>query len=583
MPKVVEKSRFEIKLGDYAVGSSTMLSDPSILATTQDYRRRVSGQMIPLDKPSIRERIPSSEYHVSRKVDGEFTMLVFRDDEIFTINPGGTVRMGMPWQEEARKQLVSAGVRDALIVGELYVENKDRRPRVHDVVAVARQPQTMANLERLRFAVFDIVSLDVKPSGEHFAETFAQIQKLFGDGTLVHPVEAKRLKDPSEIEQLFEEWVEKEDAEGLVVRSDDAGMFKVKPRHTLDAVVIGFTESVDDRQGMMHDLLLAVVRADGSMHVLSRVGGGFSEELRRQMLSDLKDMAVESEYAEVNSDHVAYQMVRPDWVIEISCLDVISQNTRGGTINRMVLDYDHEKKMYKVVRRMPLCTVISPQFVRMREDKKAHPADVRISQISDLVEVSQVDVDAREFALPKTNMLRREVFTKLLKGETMVRKFVLLKTNKESVSDEYPAYVIHYTDFSPNRKDALAREVLISNSVDQIESLYQALKDENVKKGWTPHSGVLAEAPTAEPEASKTAEKPKRAARGKKAEAEPQSQVESAAELVAEPATETATAAKPKRATKKAKPEEAVSEVGEDAKSEPKPTKKRASKKSAEQ
>ncbi len=97
----------------------------------------------------------------------------------------------------------------------------------------------------------------------------------------------------------------------LKLRFETAGSFKLKPLHTIDAVVIGFTESSDARAGMMHDLLLAVARQDGSLQVLCRVGGGFSQELRRQMLSDLLDMVVESEYAEVNSGHVAYQMVEP--------------------------------------------------------------------------------------------------------------------------------------------------------------------------------------------------------------------------------------------------------------------------------
>ena len=524
--QLIDKARMELKLGSYAVGSATMLADPGILPQVQEYRRRIGGQMIPLDRPSIRERIPAATYHVSRKVDGEFTVLVYRDDEVFAINPGGTIRMGMPWQEEARKQLRLAGYSHAMIVGEMYVENSERRPRVHDVTALVRQPQSAADLERLRFAVFDVISLDGTIASDHYPETWSTIQKVFGDGTLTHPVEAKFLSSSSEVEQQFVEWVEQQDAEGLVARSDEAGMFKIKPRHTLDAVVVGFTESTDDRQGMLHDLLLAVMRPDGTFHVLSRVGGGFSEDLRRQMLSDLKDRIVDSEYAEVNSDHVAYQMVRPEWVIEISCLDIISQNTRGGTVNRMVLDFnDGAKPGYHVVRRLPLATVISPQFVRLREDKKAHPADARIAQISDRVEVPQIDADAREFALPKTSVLRREVFTKQLKGETMIRKFVLLKTNKEAISDEYPAYVLHYTDFSPNRKDALAREVLISNSVEQIESLYVALKDENIKKGWTLHSGVTAAAevgvseavcedvPATEPA---PVAKPKRAPRKKK-------------------------------------------------------------------
>ncbi len=490
---LLDRARMELKLGSYAIGTATMLADPSLLPQVQEYRRRISGLMIPLDRPAIREKIPTANYHVSRKVDGEFTVFIVCNGEAFTLNPGGTIRMGMPWQEEARKQLLQAGHTSAMIVGELHVENKQRRSRVHDVITLARQPQSSDDLERLRFAVFDIISLDGQPASEDFGETWKTIERLFGDGTLVRPVDCRMLSGPAEIEQLFDDWVTHGGAEGLVVRSNEAGMFKIKPRHTLDAVVVGFTESSDDRQGMLHDLLLAVMRSDGTFQILSRVGGGFSEDLRRKLLSDLKDRIVESEYAEVNSDHVAYQMVRPELVVEISCLDIISQNTRGGTINRMVLEFvDGEKAGYQVVRRLPLATIISPQFLRIRDDKRAHPSDVRISQISDRVEILQVDTDAREFALPKCSVLRREVFTKVLKGETMVRKFVLMKTNKEAISDEYPAYVIHYTDFSPNRKDALCRDVVISNSMEQIESLYAAMKEENVKKGWTQHSGVVA-------------------------------------------------------------------------------------------
>ncbi|MEZ6135044.1 MAG: hypothetical protein R3C53_09065 [Pirellulaceae bacterium] len=484
---LLDRSRFEIKLADYAVGPATALSDATALAAAQDYRRGAAARMMPLGKEDIRCKIPNGDYHVSRKVDGEFTVLVFADGEAFSINPGGTVRLGLPWLNEAAEKLSKAGVKSARIAGELFVHITERRPRVHDVSTVARGPKSTEDLEKLRFAPFDIIEWDGQPASESYADTFQTLESLFGDGTLVVPVETRVVRSVSEIEHLFVEWIEKEDAEGLVARSDSLGIFKVKPRHTLDAVVVGFTESTEDRQGMLHDLLVAVMRPDGTFHVLTRVGGGFSDELRRSMLSDLKDMVVPSEYVEVNSDYVAYQMVRPDWVVEISCLDMISQTTRGGHVNRMVIDFeDGEAAGYRVVRRLPLATVISPQFVRRREDKQRHPDDVRISQVSDRVEVALTETDAKSFSLPKSEVLRREVFTKVLKGATMVRKFVLLKTNKEDVSDEFPAYVLHYTDYSPNRKDPLSREVMISSSREQIGELYEELKAENVKKGWNP-------------------------------------------------------------------------------------------------
>jgi hypothetical protein len=502
---LLDKSRVEIRLGGYGAAPATALADPGLLPRVQEYRRRASSRMLPLDRDDIGRKIPAAEYHVSRKVDGEFAVLVYRDGEIFLINPGGTVRVGMPWLDEAARLLANAKVKETLIAGELYVAGESGRPRVHDVATVTRQPQSPADLKRLRFAVFDVISLDGDASSRPFAATWKTIEKLFGKGQAVHPVEAKAAADVPAIAKLFEQWVEREGAEGLVVRNDTAGIFKIKPRHTLDAAVIGFTESLGDRQGMLHDLLLAVMRPEGTLQVLGRVGGGFADDQRREMLSDLKDMVVESEYAEVNADHVAYQMVQPAWVAEISCLDLISQTTRGGTVDRMVLDYRvNGSQRYNVVTRLPLASVISPQFIRLRQDKSVVAQDVRMGQVTDLVEVPGADRDSRQMKLPASQLLRREVYTKELKGQTMVRKFLLWKSNKESAGDEFPAFVVHYTDFSPNRKDALAREIRVSNSREQIEALYKDLQDENIKAGWLRYSvsGALAAAQEPAPAAT---------------------------------------------------------------------------------
>ncbi len=325
----IDRGRLEIRLATYSTGSATCLSDPTILPQVQDYRRRIGGQMVPLDRFGIRQRIPASDYHVSRKVDGEFTVAVFRNGEAFTLNPGGTLRIGLPLLSEFGKQLRLAGVDEAMVAGELYAETHGRRPRVHDIVSLARQPQTTDDLDRIRLAVFDLISLNGAPVESDYKSTWQNLSRWFGDGTLVHPVETKLLKQPADIESTFDQWVDGQGAEGVVVRSDDAGWFKVKPRYTVDAVVVGYTESSDDRAGMIHDLLVAIMRADGTFHVLTRVGGGFSEEQRRHLLSDLRDRIVESEYVEVNSDHVAYKMVRPEVILELSCLDMISQNTEA--------------------------------------------------------------------------------------------------------------------------------------------------------------------------------------------------------------------------------------------------------------
>ena len=479
-----DKARLERKLGDYGTLPASGLEDGTILQMVQTYRRLSGARMMALDKAGVEKKFPSGEFHVSKKVDGEFSVIVFRDGEAITINPGGTVRVGLPSLIEAGELLKKAGVKDALIAAELFVSKPDgERTRVHDVTRIARRPESQEDLDKLHLAVFDIIEIDGAEVGEGFPGVCEKLGEIFGDGKSVRPVEAESAKDAKGVLALFEKWVEEGNEEGLVARSDTAGSFKIKPRHTFDFVVIGFAEGVDDRAGMLHDMLLAVMRSDGSYHVVGRVGGGFSEDERRDLLSDLRDIVVGSEYAEVNSDRVAYEMVRPEWVVEISCLDLVSQTTRGASIDRMVLSYDNKEDMWKTVRRLPLVSIVSPQFVRRRTDKQAVAEDVRISQLTDFVEIEKTEVTAEDLELPKSEVLRKEVVVKELKGKTMVRKLLMWRTNKDDKAD-FPAFVVHLTDFSPNRKDPLKREIRVSDSQEQIQELYDGLKKKFFVGGW---------------------------------------------------------------------------------------------------
>lgn len=486
VPSWLDAARVEWKLGRYGVSVGAALRDPEPWLAAQEYRRTAAARMVPIDRKELRGRLPTGEYHLSRKVDGEFTVLVWRDQAAGTVNPGGTVRIGLPFLDEAAERLAGASVRSALIAGELYYRRPDgSRERVHDVSRAARQPGSQEDLDNLCFVAFDIIELDGQPAPARFSETFGRIARLFAGGQRVRPVDfaPAHVKTVEEIERHFQQWVDDAGGEGLVLRSDTVGRFKLKPRHTLDVAVVGFTESLDERKGMLHDLLVAVMRPDGSFHVLGHVGTGFSDDERRAFLSDLKDRVVPSDYIEPSAEHVAYQMVRPEWVIELSCLDLISQTTRGGTIDRMALNFDAAAGKWSPLRRLPLASLISPVFIRRREDKRVNATDVRLAQLTGIVEVARADVDARQISLPASEILRREVYTKSLKGQTLVRKLLLWQTNKQSEGD-FPAYVVHLTDFSPGRKEPLQREIRVSNSREQIEALWSEFHKEYVVRGW---------------------------------------------------------------------------------------------------
>ena len=145
----------------------------------------------------------------------------------------------------------------------------------------------------------------------------------------------------------------------------------------------------------------------------------------------------------------------------------------------MCLSY--KEGSYTATGKQPIASVISPVYVKMRADKKVTSEDAGLSQITKIISLGKSDAEKAE--LKKSEILSREVYVKESKGMKMVRKFMIWKTNKEATG-EYPAYVYHYTDFSPSRGEMLKKEIKVSDSKKQIEEIFAAELAENVKKGW---------------------------------------------------------------------------------------------------
>lgn len=474
------------KLGSYATGKAAdVLSDPALLQATRLRRRQLSRMTRAYDVPTAQSRLPDTDYTITRKVDGEFTCLFFKDGEVISLNPGGTVRAGAAFHNEAATLLSAAGIKEAMLGGELHVQHPNgKRERVHDVVRIARAPDTQNEIDSLAFAVFNVYDLDGEDLSMHYASAMEKARELFADGQRIFPVEAHTGTTDKAFE-LFKTWVDTEGSEGIVLRSDSAGVFKIKPRHSLDVAVLGYSEGVDDRSGLLHSLLVGIVRDDTHAQIIGRVGGGFSDEERQQLLTALSDHDAGSDYAEVNSDRVAYRMIKPGLVAEISCLDIIVTTSHGSPIDKMIIEWNDKDAAWQGIRRLPLCSVISPQFVRMREDKTFSQDHAGLGQLDDIVTIPASEhgkIDALN--LPASQVLERSVATKTLKGATMVRKLVMWQTNKSEATSDFPEYVLHLTDFSPNRKQPLNHEICVSDSEAQIRALFKEWKKQYYKRGW---------------------------------------------------------------------------------------------------
>ena len=136
-------------------------------------------------------------------------------------------------------------------------------------------------------------------------------------------------------------------------------------------------------------------------------------------------------------------------------------------IYQNVLRYDEKENKWVLIKPEPFVALISPRFIEgnpIREDKNVENInDVRVSQLTEMVEVPEV-LAVPKIKLEKSTLLARAVYEK---GNDMVRKFMVWKTNK-SLSNEYPEYIIYHLDYSKNRKEPLNRQMRITNDENQM-------------------------------------------------------------------------------------------------------------------
>ncbi len=445
----------------------------------RNYKRKVAGAFMLTEGAKLMDKIGGEDYCVTRKIDGTMQIIFYRDGDVCAYSTHGVERRGLPCLDEFARLASEAGYRNITVAAELYATIRNGgRERVGDVAIALGDEQLH---DQLHLAPLDILDVEGESFAVfHYKDKLALLNKHFG-GALVKPVEGKAATSRHEVMQIYQQWVEDEGAEGLVVHSEQPIVYKIKPRHTLDAVIIGYTVGEDENEHAIRDLLLAVMREDGLLQQFGATGNGLSQELREQMYEQLSAMNVESDYIHTDSRNMAFQMVAPKVVVEVSVIDFAAENAAGEAKMNMLLKYD-ETAGYQAQEQTAGVAAHSMVFIRMREDKSANATDIRLSQITDLCAFSQQKAVSMN-NLPESEVIVRRVFTKGKDEKFAVQKYLVWKTNKED-SGLFPAYVLHYTDFSISRKEQLKRDLRASSSREQIMQLLDQMIADNVKKGW---------------------------------------------------------------------------------------------------
>jgi hypothetical protein len=175
-----------------------------------------------------------------------------------------------------------------------------------------------------------------------------------------------------------------------------------------------------------------------------------------------------------------YQFVKPELVVTVHLTDLQSERSDGTVTTAPLLSYSGSSWAAHGVRPCP--RPIHAVLDRVRDDKQPTAAEAGFTQVSGWLAPTAGDAKAGSLAASK--VLRREVWTKETKGQLAVRKLLIWKTNKEATEPSYPAFVVHWTDYSAGRATPLDREVRLAPT----EALAMKLGDEmvaaNIKKGW---------------------------------------------------------------------------------------------------
>jgi hypothetical protein len=435
----------------------------------KQYKDKIASRYIPIASDAIAMKVIESDYYYSSiKHDGFFGVLVITNGMAQLYNKSGKL-LACPTITSSSL----SGVKNAILAGEICVF-KDNKSTSHAEVARA-----IANPEKqdLRFGVFDILEIDGNPLPTDLKEKIKLMQELIKEPGAVFCIEQNYFESRKDIVTFYESVAA--DYEGVVVKSANGIINKIKKTITLDLVVLGYAETNDPENNTLRELLLGVVLDDGNFQILTKCGTGYKDAERKSILETLQKTIVPSEFTEVSGTKTAFVMVKPEMVVEISCLD-LNSTTINGSIRKPVLNFSTDKG-YTIIDQSNTLSCFAPVFVKIRDDKQANSKDAGALQAYAIVSPEEETSGVESSVL--SEIILREVYCKEGKTATAVRKIMGIKTNKENTG-LYAPYMVVYTDFSADRSSPLDQDVFLSYSEEEMKTTFEAVKLENIKKGW---------------------------------------------------------------------------------------------------
>ena len=367
-------------------------------------------------------------------------------------------------------------VKNLIVAGELYVQ-KDFRERVGDVAKAISEK----DFNNLSFAIFDLIKIEGKSLPLNYEKKLEELQSIFKQKNNLKVIETKEISDKNNLKDFYEKSVKIENAEGIIIRTGSEITYKVKPSISIDALVVGYTNKVNEPE-KVRSVLLGLKRDDNSIQLIGACGN-LSVSLREELYRKLEDIECESKFRHSSSDGNLYRFVKPKMVLEVKCTEIQSEDSNANSIRRMVLEF--KNNIWDPLALTDCVSLIHPVILRERLDKNSDKTDVRISQIESFLDSKKIKEKIKQIELPKSKIYDRKVWTKDGKNGISIRKIITLKTSKSEIWDGWPEWIVFYSDFSSGRKSPLERKLKTAQNEEEANKIVNNLIESNIKKGWS--------------------------------------------------------------------------------------------------
>ena len=450
----------------------------NIINLIKKYKSSVTRKYIFVSKDEI-DSIPKNDLFLSKKIDGQlwFYCKSDKNSKIINASENEISDVIQDIKKDLDKKLKK--IKNIILAAELYYLSSERERYGDTISGLGDKSKRKA----LRFGVFDVVYMEkLFPD---FNKKYEFLKKTLNTKTKEpsHAIEQTKAKQ-SELTKFFKDKIEKNNAEGLIVR-DNSSIYKIKQEETADLLITGYT--VSDKANQIRSVSLGVYLNENEIVHIGACGNFTSDALRKDLYKQLTKLKIKSNFQKIASNGAAYNFVKPTIVCEVKLLEFQGDKSNDEPIRH--LKYEFINNSLNATGRARSVSILNSSIINIRKDKKPSYEDCGLKQIIRISGITKENFkEQNNKNLPKSKLIKKEVIKKESKKGIAIKKFVLWKSNKEKASD-YPSYLCYYLDFSDGRKDPIKRKIYPFEHEKIGLNHFKKLLDENVKKGWEKYNG----------------------------------------------------------------------------------------------